>query len=61
MAKKHPKMDRYKISLKQKYEIDWVIKKMKSEGITVTSDQVKQCVKEHGNGRRKVYYWLREM
>lgn len=54
-------MDKYKISLKQKYEIDWVVKKMAKEGIIVTHDQVKACVKEHGNSRRKVYYWLREL
>lgn len=52
------KMDRYKISIKQKYEIDWVIKRMRNHGITVTADQVKAAVKSVGNSRRKVYAFL---
>lgn len=54
-------MDRYFININQPYEVQWVITKMKSEGVIVTAQQVKACVKEHGVLRRRVYYWLREM
>jgi len=57
-TKKHPKMDRYKISIKQKYEIDWVIIRMAQFAITVSADQVRAAVKAVGNSRRKVYAYL---
>lgn len=55
---KHPKMDRYKISVKQKYEIDWVIIRMAQYAIKVSADQVRAAVKAVGNSRRKVYAYL---
>jgi len=61
MKKKHPKMDRYKISIKQKYEVDWVITRMAQYAIKVSSEDVKKAVKEVGNGRRKVYAYLYDL
>jgi hypothetical protein len=58
MKQKHPKMDKYKISLKQKYEIEWVITRMAQYAVKVTSQQVKDAVKKVGNSRRKVYAYL---
>jgi Protein of unknown function (DUF3606) len=60
MKKKHPKMDRYKISLKQPWEITWVITRMAQYAVKVTADQVRAAVKAVGNGRQKVYKYLTE-
>lgn len=60
MKKNHPKMDRHLISLKQKHEIDWVIKRMAKIGRVVTSEEVKNAVKAVGNSRRKVYTYLND-
>jgi hypothetical protein len=58
MKKKHPKMDRYKISLKQNYEVQWVITRMAQYAVHVTAQHVKDAVKEVGNSRQKVYRLL---
>jgi len=55
---KHPKMDQHLIS-NQKWEIEYVVSKLKNEGITVTAEQVKVAVKKCNNSRRKTYGVLR--
>ena len=57
--KKHPKMDRYLIS-KQKWELEWVIKRMwDKEKISCSVNDVLFAIKKVGRSRRKVYQWLR--
>lgn len=53
------KMDRYLIS-KQTWELDYIVAKMKKEGITVTADMVSDVIKEVGRSRRQVYKNIRE-
>lgn len=61
IKKKHPKMDRYLIS-KQKWEIDYVVKKMHKEGHkAITEHEVELLISLHGNGRRKIYKKLRNI
>jgi len=54
------KMDRYLIAANQKYELDYVVAKMKKEGIMVSTAMVSQIIKEVGRSRRKVYKNIRE-
>jgi|GEM_PF-5486703 len=56
---KHPKMDPLLISTKQEYELDWIIRKMKKEGIVVTHESIKETVELVGRNRKKVYASLR--
>ena len=53
-------MDKHLISLKQPYEVAWVIKKMAKEHIIVTKSDVSQAVKTlKSHSRRKVYKYFR--
>lgn len=63
MAKtiKHPKLDPYFISLKQKYELTHVQNKFHKEGIQLSLDDIKAIVKTVGKSRRKVYAYIRNL
>lgn len=56
---KHPKLDPNLVSLKQKYEIDYIVGKFHKEGVKITSTNIRQAVNKVGRIRRKVYAWLR--
>jgi hypothetical protein len=58
---KHPKLDPYLISLKQKYELTYIVARFKKLGITVTADDVRAAVRAVGKSRRKVYNRLKMM
>jgi len=53
------KMDRHLIATNQPYEIEYVIKKLAKEGLTVSKADVLKAIKAVGRSRRKVYAALR--
>lgn len=55
---KHQKLDPYFISLKQRYEIEWVINRFQRIGIAITAQDVKDVVKKVGKSRKKVYNYI---
>jgi len=55
---KHPKIDRYKVSISQKHELDYVVSRYKKLGFKVTAANIKKAVKDVGASRRKVYLYL---
>lgn len=57
---KNKKMDRYLIAANQTHEVNYVVAKMKKEGIEITAKMVAGIIKEVGNSRRKVYAKIRE-
>lgn len=57
---KHPKIDPYVISIKQKHEVPRIIKKFRKEGYIITALEVRAIVKSIGRSRRKVYRFIRE-
>lgn len=57
---KHPKLDPYFISLKQKYEVTYIIARFKKMGINVDALDIKVAVKNVGKSRKKVYAYLKE-
>jgi DNA polymerase III delta subunit len=59
MTKKHPKLDPHVISLKQKYEVDYIVAKFKKEGIAITKDNITAMVKLYGRSRRVIYKAIR--
>ncbi len=59
-SKKVHKMDPYTIS-NQRWELDWVVRKMKREGKIISTVQVQLAKKMVGKSRRKVYNYLRKL
>lgn len=55
----HPKMDPNLIAVKQTWELDYVVQKMKGEGIKVTREDVRKAAKVHRGSRKRVYNTLR--
>jgi len=60
MSKKvnRPHLDPNFVALKQKYELDYIVSRYKKLGFVVTSQNIRQAVKEVGKSRRKVYLYL---
>lgn len=56
---KAKKMDRYLIATKQKWELEYVVKKMAKEGVICTEHHVKVAAKYNNNSRRLAYRELR--
>ncbi len=58
MSPKKYKLDPHVISLKQKWETTWIIKRFKKRGITITALEIKSIVHLVGRSRRKVYAYI---
>lgn len=59
MAKKSHRMDPHLIAATDNSELDYVVKKMKKEGIKTTRARVRRLAKDYNNSRKKVYAQLR--
>lgn len=57
---KHPKLDPYFISLRQKYEITYIVSKFRGEGYIITPLEVRAVIKTVGKSRHKVYNFIRK-